>query len=61
MKLDSFSGGAGQYAAKVLVEGRNVAVDVGEVSGRYFLLWAGYEVIRNPGAACGAVQGFSWV
>ncbi|MFC1954312.1 diacylglycerol/lipid kinase family protein [Chloroflexota bacterium] len=28
-------------AAKVLVEGRTVAVDVGEVSGRYFLLWAG--------------------
>jgi diacylglycerol kinase family enzyme len=25
-------------AAKVLVEGRTVAVDVGEVSGRYFLL-----------------------
>ena len=28
-------------AAKVLVEGRIVAVDVGEVSGRHFLLWAG--------------------
>jgi len=28
-------------AAKVLVEGHTVAVDVGEVSGRYFLLWAG--------------------
>lgn len=28
-------------AAKVLVEGRTVAVDVGEVNGRYFLLWAG--------------------
>ena len=28
-------------AAKVLVEGRTIAVDVGEVSGRYFLLWAG--------------------
>ena len=28
-------------AAKVLVEGCTVAVDVGEVSGRYFLLWAG--------------------
>jgi len=28
-------------AAKVLVEGRTVAVDVGEVSSRYFLLWAG--------------------
>ncbi|MFC2032508.1 diacylglycerol/lipid kinase family protein [Chloroflexota bacterium] len=28
-------------AAKVLVEGRTVAVDVGEVSGRYFLLWTG--------------------
>jgi diacylglycerol kinase family enzyme len=28
-------------AAKVLVEGRTVAVDVGEVSGRYFLLWMG--------------------
>jgi diacylglycerol kinase family enzyme len=28
-------------AAKVLVEGRTVTVDVGEVSGRYFLLWAG--------------------
>ncbi len=28
-------------AARVLVEGRTVAVDVGEVSGRYFLMWAG--------------------
>jgi diacylglycerol kinase (ATP) len=28
-------------AARVLVEGHTVAVDVGEVSGRYFLLWAG--------------------
>jgi diacylglycerol kinase family enzyme len=28
-------------AARVLVEGRTVAVDMGEVSGRYFLLWAG--------------------
>jgi diacylglycerol kinase family enzyme len=28
-------------AAKVLVEGRTVAVDMGEVSGRYFLMWAG--------------------
>jgi len=28
-------------AAKVLVEGRTVAVDVGEISGRYFLLWTG--------------------
>ncbi|MFC2022583.1 diacylglycerol/lipid kinase family protein [Chloroflexota bacterium] len=28
-------------AAKVLLEGRIVAVDVGEVSGRHFLLWAG--------------------
>jgi len=28
-------------AAQVLVEGRTVAVDVGEVSGRYFLMWAG--------------------
>lgn len=28
-------------AAKVLVEGRTVIVDVGEVSGRYFLMWVG--------------------
>jgi diacylglycerol kinase family enzyme len=28
-------------AAQVLVEGHTVAVDVGEVSGRYFLMWAG--------------------
>lgn len=28
-------------AAQVLVEGRIVAVDVGEISGRYFLMWAG--------------------
>jgi len=28
-------------AARVLVEGRTVAVDTGEVSGRYFLMWAG--------------------
>jgi diacylglycerol kinase family enzyme len=28
-------------AARVLVEGRTVAVDMGEVSGRYFLMWAG--------------------
>jgi diacylglycerol kinase family enzyme len=28
-------------AARVLVGGRTAAVDVGEVSGRYFLLWAG--------------------
>ncbi len=28
-------------AARVLVEGRVVAVDVGEVSGRHFLMWAG--------------------
>lgn len=28
-------------AAKVLVEGRTVAVDIGEVGGRYFLMWAG--------------------
>jgi len=28
-------------AARVLAEGRTVAVDVGEVSGRYFLMWAG--------------------
>ena len=28
-------------AAKVLVEGRTVTVDVGEVSGRYFLMWVG--------------------
>lgn len=28
-------------AAQVLVEGRTVAVDAGEVSGRYFLMWAG--------------------
>lgn len=28
-------------AAKVLVEGRTIAVDMGEVSGRYFLMWAG--------------------
>ena len=28
-------------AARVLVEGRTVAVDVGYISGRYFLMWAG--------------------
>ncbi|MFC1894112.1 diacylglycerol/lipid kinase family protein [Chloroflexota bacterium] len=28
-------------AARVLVEGQTAVVDVGEVSGRYFLLWAG--------------------
>jgi diacylglycerol kinase (ATP) len=28
-------------AARVLVEGRTVAVDVGELSGRHFLMWAG--------------------
>ncbi len=28
-------------AARVLVEGATVAVDVGKVSGRYFLMWAG--------------------
>ncbi len=28
-------------AAQVLVEGRTVAVDMGELSGRYFLMWAG--------------------
>lgn len=28
-------------AARVLVEGRTVAVDVGQVAGRYFLLWTG--------------------
>jgi diacylglycerol kinase (ATP) len=28
-------------AARVLVEGHNVAVDMGELSGRYFLMWAG--------------------
>jgi YegS/Rv2252/BmrU family lipid kinase len=28
-------------AARVLVEGHTVAIDVGEVSGRYFLMWAG--------------------
>ncbi len=28
-------------AARVLVEGRTVAVDAGEVSGRHFLMWAG--------------------
>jgi diacylglycerol kinase family enzyme len=28
-------------AAQVLVEGHTVAVDVGEISGRYFLMWAG--------------------
>lgn len=28
-------------AARVLVEGSTVAVDVGQVSGRYFLMWAG--------------------
>jgi diacylglycerol kinase (ATP) len=27
--------------ARVLVEGRTVAVDMGELSGRYFLMWAG--------------------
>ena len=27
--------------ARVLVEGRTLAVDVGEISGRYFLMWAG--------------------
>jgi len=31
-------------AARVLVEGRTVTVDVGEVSGRYFLMWAGIGV-----------------
>ncbi len=28
-------------AARVLIEGRTVAVDTGEIAGRYFLLWAG--------------------
>jgi len=28
-------------AAQVLVDGRTVAVDVGDLSGRYFLMWAG--------------------
>lgn len=28
-------------AARVLVEGRTVAVDVGEVAGRHFMMWAG--------------------
>ena len=28
-------------ATRVLIEGRTVAVDVGELSGRYFLMWAG--------------------
>ena len=28
-------------AARVLVEGHTVAVDMGELSGRYFLMWAG--------------------
>ena len=28
-------------AAQVLVEGHTVVVDVGEISGRYFLMWAG--------------------
>ncbi|MEE8472976.1 MAG: diacylglycerol kinase family protein [Dehalococcoidia bacterium] len=28
-------------AAQVLLEGRTVAVDVGEIAGRYFLMWAG--------------------
>lgn len=28
-------------AARVLVEGRTVSIDVGEIAGRYFLLWAG--------------------
>jgi diacylglycerol kinase family enzyme len=28
-------------AAQVLVDGRTVAVDMGELSGRYFLMWAG--------------------
>ena len=28
-------------AARMVVEGRTVTVDVGEVSGRYFLMWAG--------------------
>lgn len=28
-------------AAQVLIEGRTVAVDMGEISGRYFLMWAG--------------------
>ncbi len=28
-------------AARVLVEGRTVAVDMGELSGRHFLMWAG--------------------
>jgi diacylglycerol kinase (ATP) len=38
-------------AARVLVEGHTVAVDVGEVSGRYFLMWAGIgldaEILQN--------------
>lgn len=28
-------------AARVLLEGRTVTVDVGEISGRYFLMWSG--------------------
>src|SRR5512139_3989324 len=28
-------------AAQVLVDGRTIAVDMGELSGRYFLMWAG--------------------
>lgn len=28
-------------AARILVEGRTVAVDVGEIAGHYFLMWAG--------------------
>jgi diacylglycerol kinase (ATP) len=28
-------------ATRVLVEGRTVAVDMGEIAGRYFLMWAG--------------------
>lgn len=28
-------------AAQVLIEGRTVAVDVGEIAGHYFLMWAG--------------------
>ena len=29
------------HAAQVLVEGRTIAVDMGEVAGRYFLMWVG--------------------
>jgi diacylglycerol kinase (ATP) len=42
-------------AARILAEGRTVPVDMGEVSGRYFLMWSGIgldaSVLRNIPAA----------